>query len=84
MQITTIRSVNIVTDVEVIKVSTKTNSPYLSAPNVHDAVFNQFLPRTTSLSPAQKCMLKVAISARVRSGVSSRVLTPGRQHFTLL
>ena len=84
MQITTIRSVNIVTDVEVINFSTKTNSRFLSTPHMHDAIFNQFLSYMISLALAQNCMLRVAISARLRSVVSSRLLTPGRQHFTLL
>ena len=84
MQITTIHSVNIVTDVEVINFSTRANSRYLSTPHMHDAVFNQFLQYTISLSLAQNCMLRMAIPVRVRSVVSSRFLTPERQHFTLL
>jgi hypothetical protein len=72
MQITAIHSVNIVTDVEVINFSPRTNSRYLSTPHMHNAVFNQFLPYTISLSLAQNCMLRVAIPARVRSVVSSR------------
>jgi len=49
---------------------------------MHDAVFNQFLSRTITLSLPKNCMLKVAIPARVRSVVSSRFFTSGRQHFT--
>jgi hypothetical protein len=51
---------------------------------MHDAVFNQFLPYTISLSLAQNCMLRAAIPARVRLLLAPDILTPERQHFTLL